>query len=190
MTDADAPSRFRNPIDPIIVGIVVLACLLFVWAIFEAGHASVLCDPPPAKLPDGGVCDAEGRPLINPFLTLIVTPLAATLSTYFGAALGIANVQAFDTGSRNQPWRFLLRWGGLIRRDSHPYSMIQTWAAYFYLFGLLVAGIYLYVDLQPPTTETLDTPYTHIIIKTCGSSLAGVIMGVLALSLGVKPQKP
>lgn len=129
MTDADAPSRSRNPLDPIIVGIVVLACLLFVWAVFEAGHASVLCDPPPAKLPDGGICDAEGRPLINPYLPLIVTPLAATLATYFGAALGIANVQA------------------------------------------------------------LDTPYTHIIIKTCGSSLAGVIVGVLALSLGVKPQK-
>jgi hypothetical protein len=190
MNDIQAPSRSGTPFDPIIVGIVIGACLLFVWSVFLAGHGSLVCDPPPAKVPEGGICDADRRPQINPYLTLIVTPLTATLATYFGAALGIAKAQPLQTKGGPQPWRFLLGWGGLIRRESQAYSLLQTGAAYVYLFGLLVAGVYLYRDLQPPTTETLDTPYTHLIIKTCGTSLAGVIVGVFALALGVKPQKP
>ncbi|AZO67998.1 hypothetical protein [Mesorhizobium sp. M6A.T.Cr.TU.016.01.1.1] len=193
MTPIDTQTRQVLGFEPIVIGVLCLACLIFIVGIIQAGHASLMCDPlptpPPVDPTNGGLCDAQGRPLANAYLSSTVVPLSATLATFFGAALGIANRETPTLAARARDrLPSFLSWAGLLRRDSKTYTLIQTLAAYTYLAGLLAAGIYLFRDLQPPTTETLDSPYTHMIIKACGTSLAGVVVGVVALALGVKPQ--
>lgn len=132
MSDTDASSRSVTLFDPIIVGIVIGACLLFLFGGHAAGKPSLMCDPSPAKIPEGGFCDVAGHPMINAYLASIITPLAPTLATNFGAAMGIADTQARTALTLQNLWQFLLRWGGLIRGDSKIYSWFQTGAAYVF----------------------------------------------------------
>jgi hypothetical protein len=130
-------------------------------------------------------CDkTTGEPEVNLLLAAVVTPLGATLATYFGAALGIAKRSAgIGRGQRRFPT--LLRWGAAFAADDDYLALFQTVAAYVYFAGLIIAAYFLYGEAD--THETLESPFTHIIIKTQGMALVGVIIGIVALALGVEP---
>jgi len=168
--------------EPLILIIVALALGLFVCGVWQAGVASLACDAPGGPMPP---CDAQGYPQIDPVSTSIVPSINATLATFFGAAIGLAR---WEQGSPNPRGHGVWRWGAVLRRDDDRFVIAQTVAGYVYFFGLLLAAWFFVRDLKGEAGGTLDSPFTHLIIKTCATSLLGTIVGVLALVLGVKPK--
>lgn len=172
----------------VIVITLAVGCLAFLWGTFSAGVASIKCNAPAAQVlndplpkPEIKYCDPDTKqPHINPLLSDLVVPLAATLGTFFGAAIGIARK---DHGlSRN---RTLSRWGALVFEDDPLLARLQTYAGYSYLLGLVMAFVFLYYDAG--IEGSTNTPFTHVIIKSEGQAAIGVIIGVVALVLGVRP---
>lgn len=166
--------------EPLILVIFALALAAFIYGLWQAGLASLACD---GVVKGTKWCDDSGYPQIDPISTSLVPSLTATLATFFGASIGLARSEGKQS---TYSWAF--RWGGLVRRYDDRYVLLQTIAGYVYFAGLLIASWFFVKDLNGEVAATLESPFTHVIIKTCATALLGVIMGVLALVLGVRPK--
>lgn len=191
----------------ILVAAVVAACATFLWGTYSAGRASYLCNAPapaasvpapapatapepvpapePKPKPKPLPCNAKtGHPEINSSIADAIIPIGATLATYFGAAIGLARKKAGQMDPVTPRIPVPLRWGAVVADQNKLLAALQTIAAYAYLIGLIMAAYYLYRDSQ---VDPKDSPFTHTIIRSQGAAFWGVLIGVLALVLGVEP---
>ena len=116
---------------------------------------------------------------LPPFLHHAVTTIGAVLGTYFGAVFGVrAQALRARDGSLFQALRQALTGAG----EPPPFSVLQAVAVLLYLLGLLVA---LFVWFELGFVEAAPE-----LIKSMSATLLGVIAGMLAIMLNVKPTSP
>lgn len=163
---------------PVVLIIVAVGAVLYLAAIFVAGVQSLQQDAEPA-IPEVAV--------------YLVTLIGAALATHFGAVFGISQF----TGGNPRPIPGITQvstWSVLperkVDRVSTPdgeeqakggqYERLQQWAVYFYVFSLILALTFWILDgLSDSTSE---------IIRNMTWTFVGVIGGVVAIALNVRPQ--
>lgn len=119
-----------------------------------------------------GVLATTSGAAVPTFIRDAVTGIGAVLATHFGAVLGmkVANV-AKDSGAR------LRALGSVLRGEDNP-TRVQTIAVWLYLAGLVIAVVsWAWVGFDPLAPEML---------RMLSTTLLGVIVGALAVSLNIQ----
>lgn len=119
----------------------------------------------------------EGSFDIQPFLSSIVTSIAAILSTNLGAVIGIA------VSDKTSIFRESNSWNPLRLFTNPTPTLVQTVACYVYVLSLFAAAI-----VWTHSNFTTDTNKIVPIIPELTKSLLGIIVGVLAISLNINSQ--
>lgn len=106
------------------------------------------------------------------FVTDLVTSISAILATNLGAVLGIGATNPHSSFAQTAAWNPLN-----IGRNPSP-QVFQTAACYVYIISLVVAGV-----VWAKRGFITDADQIVSIIPEFTKTLAGVIVGVLAIAL-------
>ncbi|QIL40572.1 hypothetical protein G7074_15640 [Pedobacter sp. HDW13] len=113
---------------------------------------------------------------INSFLSSVVSSIAAVLATNLGAVLGISITKP------QSPFGKLKNWTSFSLLANDGATIFQIIACFVYVLSLLAAAIvWVHTGFETESTKIIS------LIPEMTKSLVGVIIGVMAISLNVKP---
>lgn len=158
----------KNPVIYIIGLLVLLACLLFAYGVFEACRITVR---------------NLGADEMPEFLSTTAIAIAGVLSTNLGAVIGV---------TIQKPSGKNLSWNPFTFFSNPNITTLQIFASYFYIAALLAALI-VWGTKEFSEAATVDkdgklvagVPIVVPLIPVFAKSLVGVLVGALTVALGV-----
>jgi hypothetical protein len=148
----------KQPANYLLVALISIGCIAFFAGIWMACRYTLNGDP--GDMPT--------------FISSLVTSIAAVLATNLGAVLGIAKTQPAS------PFRMAATWNPANLLSGDTASVIQTIACYIYIAGLLAAAI-----VWGKCGFKEDNSIVPL-VEQLSKSLAGVVVGALAVSLNIQ----
>lgn len=161
-------SKENNPVIYIIGSLVLLACLLFAYGVFEACRITI---------------KEAGADKMPQFLSTTAIAIAGVLSTNLGAVIGVTIQKPLRKNSSWNPFTFF---------TNPNFTALQIFASYFYISALLAAlvvwGIKGFSEAAVVNNDEKlveGIPIVVPLIPVFAKSLVGVLVGALTVALGV-----
>ncbi len=118
---------------------------------------------------------------IPPIITAVISGIGGVLATHTGAVFGIARYIGDGRGLLDMLVGALL--GRRKDEDDFPYTEAQVWAVALYIVALLLATVGWALDGDGPFHESVAP-----VLRNMTRTLLGVIVGIFAVWLNVKPK--
>jgi len=116
---------------------------------------------------------------IPPIVTLLITTIGGILATHTGAVFGIAKYLGDGRGLLAMLMAILPG----RRKDEFPYTEAQVWAVVLYIVVLILATVFWALD-----GDGLFHEGAAPVLRNMTHTLVGVVGGVFAVWLNVKPK--